>query len=78
MEALNKEASLDMVFGHVIRFYDPPMETQQTGNGKPMPGPVAGTMLIRRESFFRVGPLVSAWRAGEPVDCVRASHGSRG
>ena len=68
MKILREDPDLDMVFGHVKQFYDPPTSVAATVFSEPMPGPVAGTMLIRSASFLRVGPLAATWRTGEFLD----------
>lgn len=60
----------DMVFGHAVE-YD---SAQMPAFGEtPPPGPAiparcAGTMLIARERFDRVGPFDTGWRVGEFID----------
>jgi glycosyltransferase involved in cell wall biosynthesis len=62
---------LDMVFGLVEQFYSPEVfpeadkleEPRQVYTGK-----LAGTMLIRKESFYRVGLFGTGWKLGEFVD----------
>lgn len=72
MEAFESDSELDMVLGHVKQFYSPelsedvkeririPVET--------MPGHHVGTMLIKREAFFRVGAFETGWQMGEFID----------
>jgi hypothetical protein len=51
-----------MAFGHVVQFSDGGRQ------GAPEPGYSRGTMLVRRPSFDRVGPLDARWRVGEFVE----------
>ena len=72
MAAFNADPTLDMVFGHAQQFISPEL----TGRGKVkldrarevMPGYLASVLLIKRESFFRVGTFATNWRVGEFVD----------
>jgi glycosyltransferase involved in cell wall biosynthesis len=71
MEAFGRDPQLDMAFGHIIQFRTPdPAEGRQLleSEGEPMPGFSVCTMLVKRESFFRVGPFARRWRLGEFVD----------
>jgi glycosyltransferase involved in cell wall biosynthesis len=65
-------ASLEAVFGHVRQFLSPDISvaTRQSVRfiQEVMPGYVAGTLLIRRASFLRVGDFDVRRRAGEFVD----------
>lgn len=70
MAAFDADPNLSMVFGFVQQFRrssegagleDDPL-------GLPLAGPIAGTMLVRRGSFLRVGPFASGWRVGEFLD----------
>lgn len=59
----------DMVFGHVQQFISPELdETQKSAIYCPpekMPGYVAGTMVIKKESFIHVGPFETNLQIGE-------------
>jgi glycosyltransferase involved in cell wall biosynthesis len=61
--ALANDPRLDLVFGQVRQFRDPDLPT-----APPVPGLSKGTMLIRRESFERVGSFDTSWRIGDFVD----------
>lgn len=41
---------------------------EQSRNSTVMPGYSAGTMLIKRDSFFRVGPFAENWKVGQFVE----------
>lgn len=71
METFYRQPHLDMVFGHVEQFYTVPSKSKTDGPGnniKKIAGYFAGSMLIRRESFFRAGPFATGWRVGEFID----------
>ncbi len=72
MSAFNAKSNLDMVFGHVEQFLSPELnEKSQTfpGHGEEiMPGYSTGTMLIKRDSFLRVGLFDTQWRVGDFID----------
>ncbi|MEA5578913.1 glycosyltransferase family A protein [Anabaena sp. UHCC 0451] len=67
--ALAANPKLDMVLGQVRQFYSPDLdETARRKIQIPreiMPGYHIGTMLIRREAFFRVGWLETNLKQGE-------------
>jgi glycosyltransferase involved in cell wall biosynthesis len=79
-EALDADPELDMVFGHVREFLSPDLdeETRKTIRPpapEPMPWTAPNLMLIRRESFHRVGQFTTAVRVGVTVDWfARASE----
>jgi glycosyltransferase involved in cell wall biosynthesis len=72
LTVFDTKPELDMLFGHVKQFYSPEI----AHNMKPkidlineiMPGHIAGTLLIKRESFFKVGYFPTHWRVGEFID----------
>ena len=72
MAAFERDPGLDMVFGFARQFYSPELREQDPEKikrlEKPMPGYVPGTLLIKRESFFRTGPFATTWHVGEFVD----------
>jgi glycosyltransferase involved in cell wall biosynthesis len=71
-DAFEKDPGLDLVFGYVKQFHSPEL----TQNEKDqidipieiIPGNHAGTMLIRKEAFLRVGLFKPSLRIGEFVD----------
>jgi glycosyltransferase involved in cell wall biosynthesis len=70
--ALDADPKLDMSFGSVRQFHSPEISPELKkslkGDGDVLPGIYAGTMVIRRMTFERVGPFETAWRAGEFID----------
>ena len=72
MALFENDPQLDMAFGYVKQFYTPELEaefkTKITYADKIMKGHIAGTLLIKRESFFRVGLFETGWRVAEFID----------
>ncbi|MBI4317609.1 MAG: glycosyltransferase family 2 protein [Chloroflexi bacterium] len=72
MAAFNADPELDMVFGFVSQFLSPDLGARGAATlrcpTEPVQGIVAGTMLIKRESFFRVGLFEANYHLGEFVD----------
>jgi len=69
LSAMRSDPSLDMVFGHVEEFLAPGIQDEETSKlRKYSPGYVPGTLLIKKESFERVGHFDGNWRVGEFVD----------
>jgi glycosyltransferase involved in cell wall biosynthesis len=71
--ALDADPGLDIVFGHVREFLSPELDEEtRAGLRPPAPDPMPWTapnlMLVRRESFERVGPFTTAVRVGVTVD----------
>jgi glycosyltransferase involved in cell wall biosynthesis len=71
--ALDADTGLDMVFGHVREFFSPELSDETRASlrapaPEPMPWTAPNLMLIRRESFHRVGPFTTAVRVGVTVD----------
>jgi glycosyltransferase involved in cell wall biosynthesis len=72
LAALRRDRDLEAVFGHVEQFVSPEL----VGPGQPvipaarrvLAGPVAGTLLIRRAAFDRVGPFDARWRIAALLD----------
>lgn len=72
MSILADDPDLSMVFGHVQQFYSPELdeETRKKMNltQEAMPGYHVGTMLLKRETFLRVGPFETSLKMGEFID----------
>lgn len=68
IDALNSNPAVDLVFGHVKQFHSPELSDEEKQKilcpDELMPGVSAGTMLIRRSSFFMVGEFDTKWRRG--------------
>jgi len=64
--------TIDMVFGHMIQFLSPDLEDNLKANivliEGIMPSYFKGSMLIKRESFFRTGLFDTRWQLGDFVD----------
>jgi glycosyltransferase involved in cell wall biosynthesis len=72
-DALDSDPELDMVFGHVREFLSPELDADVRARlrppaPEPMPWTAPNLMLIRRESFERVGLFTTAVRVGVTVD----------
>lgn len=70
---LDEDPDLDMVFGHVREFLSPELDENVRAKlrppaPQPMPWTAPNLMLVRRESFERVGPFTTAVRVGVTVD----------
>jgi len=66
---LRSDATLDMVFGYVRHFISSDVEPAARGRlrcpEEILPGRHTGTMLIRRDSFEKVGLFETHWAIGE-------------
>jgi len=72
MQAFDEDPVLDMVFGHVQQFHSPELsDTVKQQIKIPVeivPGQHVGAMLIKRESFQKVGLFRTDWEIGEFID----------
>lgn len=71
MAVFDSNPNLDIVFGHIEQFHSPGLDEVNKEIRYPakiMPGYSAGTMLIRRDAFLRVGPFEARWKVGQFVD----------
>lgn len=67
--ALQQDELLDMCFGHIEQFYSPEQEMpSQLPSNRVLPGYHVDTLLIRKESFHRVGLFQEELRSGEFID----------
>jgi glycosyltransferase involved in cell wall biosynthesis len=68
---LESDNTLDMIFGYVRQFVSPDVERATRDSlrcpNEPVPGHLPGIMLIRRNSFERVGLFETEWVVGEFV-----------
>jgi glycosyltransferase involved in cell wall biosynthesis len=66
---LRSDTALETVFGHVQNFVSSDVEPATRARlrcpKESVPGPHVGTMLIRQESFERVGSFETEWEIGE-------------
>lgn len=71
-DALRADPHPDMVFGHVEQFYSPELAESLAGRIQfaegSMPGYIPGAMLVRKESFLKVGFFNEAFKIGEFID----------
>jgi len=79
MAEFRSNPETDLVFGQVEQFISPELDENEQSKihcpAERMPGYVAGTMVIKRESFVRVGPFATTWQIGEFLDWyVRAQE----
>ena len=62
----------DLVFGQVVQFPSPEIAEEVVKKiafvAQPTPGYLPSAMLLRRETFLRVGPFATHWEVGEWVD----------
>lgn len=69
MDVLSIDPSLDMVFAHVRQFCSPELAGAEAARIpeaiRIAPGFCAGTMLIRRSSFFQAGPFDPGLQVGQ-------------
>ena len=72
MEYIINKPEIEMVFGHAQEFISPELsDKQKTTLAKPkdyIPGIIPGTLLIKKDSFLRVGFFDAAWKIGEFID----------
>ena len=71
--AFDADPKMDMVFGHVRQFHSPELLDERARKNtryaaEIMQGYAPGTLLIKRDAFFRAGPFATNWRVGEFVD----------
>jgi glycosyltransferase involved in cell wall biosynthesis len=70
--AFKEHPDLDMAFCHVQQFFSPDLAQSEKDRidipVEIMPGYHVGTMLIRRNSFFRVGLFREELRIGDTID----------
>lgn len=68
MDIIGENAEIDIVFGYVKQFYSAELTEEERRKIRcphdTMPGVSAITMLIKRESFFKVGWFDAQWRKG--------------
>ncbi|HEY9773918.1 MAG TPA: glycosyltransferase family A protein [Planktothrix sp.] len=68
-EALERAPELDMIFGHLEEFISPDCEAAGVRRVKEyVPGYVQGTLLIKEESFWKVGGFADQERDAQFID----------
>ena len=72
MSAFDSDALPDAVFGHVEQFISPDLPQELAEKlecpKELMPGRFPGTMLIRKETFRRIGSFSTGFRIGEFIE----------
>jgi glycosyltransferase involved in cell wall biosynthesis len=72
LAAFEADPALEVVFGHVQQGFSPELDPSQEPARRfapeVVPGHLPGTMLARRDAFFRVGPFSTALTLGDGVD----------
>jgi glycosyltransferase involved in cell wall biosynthesis len=61
------DPNVDMVFGQIEQFYSPELN-QHRGTVGVMPGFSKGTLLVRRQSFFRIGLFNKQFQLGDFIE----------
>jgi glycosyltransferase involved in cell wall biosynthesis len=78
LAALEADPELDMLLGHCVEVRQSEwvarLASSLSADGG-VPGYLAGTCLIRRAAFERVGPFETSLRAGEFIDCLLRDRG---
>jgi len=77
MQALTKDDPL--IFSHVKQFICPTLSKEERNkllvNESPLPGYIAGTLLISRERFFQIGPFLEERKLlGEFIEWYLRAH----
>ena len=71
MAVFENNTDLDIVFGQIKQFFSPELDENQRKRiripAEVMPGIFKGSMLIKRDSFFRVGAFDTTWKVGDFV-----------
>lgn len=69
MAIFENNPDLDVVFGQIKQFFSPELDENQRKKmripAEVMPGIFKGSMLVKRESFFRVGTFDTKWKVGD-------------
>jgi glycosyltransferase involved in cell wall biosynthesis len=72
LDVLARSPAVELVFGHVEQFISPELEESAKAKlsirDKRLPGRYRGGMLIRKESFWRVGPFEPSMDYAEFID----------
>ncbi len=72
LHAFRAQPELDILFGHVQQFISPELDESAKARlhcpTDPLPGPVVGTMLLRLDTFRRIGPFAEHLHTAEFLD----------
>ncbi len=72
MAVLDNDPAVDFVFGQVKQFFSAELDEDQKKKvripAEIMPGIFKGCMLVRRDSFLRVGMFETKWKLGDFID----------
>ncbi len=72
LAVFNRNPAVDFVFGHVEQFISPELEEPASSQlfirEKELPGHIKGAMLIKKQSFWRVGLFDEAAEYGDFID----------
>jgi glycosyltransferase involved in cell wall biosynthesis len=73
LRTFESDPTLEMVFGQAVQLHNGPewesgVKEKKVHVAGMVPGMVAGTMLIKRAAFFRVGKFQGDWKVGEFID----------
>ncbi len=73
LSAFENDPALEMVFGQALQLQNGPeweagVKDKNPAAARMVPGMVAGTMLIKRDAFFRVGEFPGGLKVGEFID----------
>jgi len=73
LAAANQEPELEVVFGYARQFFEGRAAIAAPVAPRPLPARLVSAMLVRRRTWFRVGPMSSEWAVGSIIDwCARA------
>jgi len=77
MALFSQDSNLDMAFGKMVNFFSPELPEENVQKYRTPLGEaagwVAGTLLVKRESFHKVGLFNTSFQVGEFIDwCARA------
>jgi glycosyltransferase involved in cell wall biosynthesis len=72
MTHMRADPAPDLVFGHVQQFVSPELDvatrSRLEGDGKILAGVFAGSLLVHRDVFDKIGLFDGQWRVGEFID----------
>ncbi len=72
LEAFARDPGLEMVFAHIEQFISPelpePVKARLSIRDERLPGRVKSTLLIRRQSFWKVGPFEKTAEVADFID----------